>query len=88
MVANTMRSPRPAFKVAASSSSKRGAYGLSRPEYDPNTNPWKKYQLKLIPKRINGKWYKPGAWVYRRYVLSPGGGYWKYGDDFDYMRGK
>ena len=54
----------------------------------PPENPWEKYQLKLLPKRINGKWYRPGSWVYRRWVLTPGGGYYKYGDDFDYMRGR
>jgi hypothetical protein len=78
---------KPAFKVAASRAS-RGRNGLGRPEYDPDPNPWEKYRLKLLPKRINGRWYKAGSWVYRRWMPSPGGGYWKYGDDFDYMRGK
>ena len=78
---------KPAFKVAASGPSGRGGR-RSRPAYEPDPNPWERYQLKLLPKKINGKWYKPGSWVYRRYVLSPGGGYWKYGDDFDFMRGR
>lgn len=86
MVANTLAAPRPAFKVAASSPAK--IRGRKRPEYEPDPNPWERYQLKLLPKRINGKWYKPGSWVYRRYVLTPGGGYYKYGDDFDFMRGR
>ena len=29
---------------------------------EPPENPWEKYQLKLLPKRINGKWYKHGSW--------------------------
>lgn len=79
----------PAMKVAGNSPARiRGRNGLGRPDYAPDPNPWEKYQLKLLPKRINGKWYKPGDWVYRRYVLSPGGGYYKYGDDFDFMRGR
>lgn len=55
---------------------------------EPPKNPWEKYQLKLLPKKINGKWYKPGSWVYRRFVMTPGGGYYRYGDDFDFMRGR
>lgn len=89
MVANTLPAPKPAFKVAGTSSGRaRGRrYGLLVPD-EPPLNPWKPYQLKLLPKRINGRWYKPGSWVYRKWVLSPGGGYWKYGDDFDFMRGQ
>ena len=78
---------KPAFKVAAMGPSGR-AGRRSKPDYAPPENPWQKYQLKLLPKRINGKWYRPGSWVYRRWVLTPGGGYYRYGDDFDYMRGK
>jgi hypothetical protein len=39
----------------------------------------------LIPKRINGRWY----WcehAYRYWCLSPGGGFWRYGDEFDYLK--
>ena len=57
--------------------------GLVEP---PKENPWKKYRLKVFPRRINGVWYKPGSIVYRRFVLSPGGGFYEYGDDFDYLR--
>ena len=78
---------KPAFKVAAGGSLNRGRR-LPRTEYQTPENPWEKYKLKLLPKRINGRWYKPGAWVYRKFVMTPGGGYYKYGDDFDYMRGK
>ena len=79
----------PAMKVAGSSPRHGGGYvrpggGLVQPE--PKENPWKKYRLKVFPRRINGKWYKPGEWVWRRYVLSPGGGFYEYGDQFDYMR--
>lgn len=74
-----------ALKVAATGPSRR-----SRPRLDesPWSNPWEPYQLKLLPKRINGRWYKPGSWVYRKFVTTPGGGYYKYGDDFDFMRGR
>lgn len=37
------------------------------------------------PVRINGKWY----WltrVYRKFLLSPGGGFYKYGDAFDKLK--
>ena len=57
-------------------------------EYQTPDNPWQRYQIKLLPKQINGKWYTAGDWVYRRWVFGPGGGHWKYGDDFDFMRGK
>lgn len=79
---------KPAFKVAGDGP-RRGIgkpYSVIIDELDP-PNPWKKYQLKLLPKRINGKWYRPGDWVYRRRANSPGGGFWVYGDDFDFMRG-
>ena len=80
---------KPAFKVAATGPSGRGGrrYGVLVDD-EPPKNPWEKYQLKLLPKRINGKWYRPGSWVYRRWVLTPGGGYYRYGDDFDFMRGR
>lgn len=38
------------------------------------------------PRKINGRWYWPGAQVYRRYSLSPGGGFWTYGDEFDILK--
>lgn len=46
---------------------------------------WEPYRLKL-PRKINGRWYWPGARVYRYIILSPGGGYWCYGDDFDVLK--
>jgi hypothetical protein len=75
-----------ALKVA--STSRRGfitgrRHGLL---VDPPTNPWQPYRLKLLPKRINERWYKPGDMVYRRWLFSPGGGFWQYGDEFDYLR--
>lgn len=80
----------PAFKVAASGPARirgRNFTGVIIDDLDP-PNPWKKYKLKLMPKRINGVWYKPGDWVYRKRVHGPGGATWIYGDDFDFMRGK
>ena len=79
-----------AMKVAGNGPARirgRNFTGVIIDELEPE-NPWQRYKIKLMPKRINGKWYKPGDWVYRRWVLSPGGGYYKYGDDFDYMRGR
>jgi len=45
---------------------------------------WKKH-YSFIPRKINGKWYWL-SYVYRYYTLSPGGGFWKYGDSFDALR--
>jgi hypothetical protein len=45
---------------------------------------WSKHYCKW-PRRINGRWYWR-EYVWRRYVLSPGGGFWEYGDDFDMLR--
>lgn len=85
-----MKLTKPAFKVAAMGPTGRGGRRITGVILDELTpeNPWKPYKLKLLPKRINGKWYKPGDWVYRRRVLSPGGGFYQYGDDFDFMRGR
>lgn len=44
-------------------------------------DPWYAWR----PVRINGKWY----WftkVYRRFLSSPGGGFYKYGDTFDILK--
>ena len=37
------------------------------------------------PKKINGRWYWR-KYVYRYHVLSPGGGFWRYGDEFDILK--
>jgi len=73
-----------AYKVAAGFAGKRRS-ASSRFE-EPVKNPWEPYQLKIFPKKINDRWYAPGDMVYRRFVSSPGGGYWQYGDDFDYLK--
>ena len=49
-------------------------------------NPWEPYRILFYPRLINGRWYLPGDTVYRRWVLSPGGGYWQWGDDFDRLK--
>lgn len=80
----------PAMKVAGNSPGRmngRRYSGVIVDEVEPK-NPWRKYRLKLFPKRINGRWYKPGEWVYRRRAYGPGGATWIYGDDFDFMRGR
>ena len=38
------------------------------------------------PKRIKGKWYYFGKTAYRKFCLSPGGGFWEYGNDFDAIK--
>ena len=90
MVKNTMAAPYgPAMKVAGSSRrmSYNGASALGGVSAEPpKENPWRKYRLKVFPRRINGVWYAPGSIVYRRFVLSPGGGFYEYGDDFDYLK--
>ena len=75
-----------AYKVAAGFAGKRRSAG-SRFEEEPVKNPWEPYRLKIFPKKINEHWYAPGDMVYRKFVFSPGGGYWVYGDDFDFIRG-
>ena len=55
------------------------------PGFQPFTsNPWEKHWT-FFPRRINGKIYWC-EYVYRKFVLSPGGGFYKYGDDFDVLR--
>ena len=39
-----------------------------------------------LPRKINGRWYWPGSRVYRYRRISPGGGLWIYGDEFDILR--
>ena len=40
----------------------------------------------IFPRVINGRWYCRED-VYRRWVSSPGGGFWQYGDEFDILKG-
>jgi len=39
----------------------------------------------IFPRRINGRWYCR-EYVYRKFVSSPGGGFWQYGDEFDVLK--
>jgi hypothetical protein len=39
----------------------------------------------IVPRRINGRWYCR-EYVYRYWCLSPGGGFWRYGDEFDILK--
>lgn len=50
-----------------------------------NPRKWESVKLK-VPRRINGRWYWPGSRVYRYYTMSPGGGFWTYGDEFDILK--
>lgn len=79
---------KPAFKVAGNSPRKISGRNFTGVIIDelPQKNPWEPYRLKIFPKQINERWYVPGDMVYRRFVPSPGGGYWQYGDDFDYLK--
>jgi hypothetical protein len=39
-----------------------------------------------FPRQINSRWYWRTT-VYRKWILlSPSGGFWKYGDDFDRLK--
>ena len=46
--------------------------------------PWREHYA-LIPRRINGRWYWLTT-VYRKFLLSPGGGFYRYGDIFDVLK--
>jgi hypothetical protein len=74
-----------AYKVAANSHPGRRIKGVVFDEL-PKTNPWEPYRLKLFPKKINERWYKPGDVVYRMRAFGPGGVHWQYGDEFDYLK--
>jgi hypothetical protein len=45
---------------------------------------WEPYYT-ILPRKINGRWYCCSR-VYRRFNLDSQGGYYKYGDAFDYLR--
>lgn len=74
-----------AYKVAGNSNRARGSriHGIIIDELD-KINPWKPWYA-WRPKLINGRWYWC-TWIYRKFVLSPGGGYYVYGDQFDYLK--
>lgn len=75
-----------AYKVASGFSGKRRSANARFAEQETK-NPWEPYRLKIFPRLINERWYVPGDVVYRRFVFSPGGGHWVYGDDFDFIKG-
>jgi hypothetical protein len=78
-----------AYKVAGNSRrmSYNGAGNLAgTTESWPQDNPWQPHKIKFFPRTINGRMYWPGEVVYRRWQLSPGGGFWQYGDEFDYLK--
>ena len=76
-----------AYKVAGSRRmSYNGAGKFAQQNTAPKENPWHPYRLKLFPKRINGNWYLPGDTVYRKRTFGPGGTWWQYGDEFDYLK--
>ena len=58
-----------------------GTSGLWKPGNPPK---WEKHWT-IVPRTINGKSYWC-EYVYRKYVLSPGGGFWRYGDEFDVLK--
>lgn len=65
-----------------------GSYSISSGgvTFDFKKEPWKwQRHYAWLPKRINGRWY----WfkhVYRYWCIGPGGGFWRYGDDFDILK--
>jgi hypothetical protein len=54
------------------------------PPENPAPPPWEKYYC-CIPRRINGRWYWRD-YVWRRFILTPGGGFYRYGDEFDILK--
>lgn len=50
----------------------------------PQTPRWRKWWA-WRPVRIGGQWYW-GKEVYRHWVLSPGGGFWRYGTILDVLK--
>jgi hypothetical protein len=49
-----------------------------------NASKWQPYYCKF-PKKVGKKWFWRST-IYRKFVLSPGGGFWKYGTEFDVMQ--
>jgi hypothetical protein len=45
---------------------------------------WERHWI-MIPRYINGRWYCR-EYVYRYWCLAPGGGFWRYGDEFDILK--
>jgi hypothetical protein len=58
--------------------------GMPIPGMDRQQARWEKHFI-IWPKIINGRWYCRD-WVWRRWVIGPGGGFWQYGDAFDRLR--
>lgn len=48
------------------------------------TQQWEPH-LSWIPRKIGKSWYWHSP-IYRKFVLSPGGGFWKYGTEFDVLK--
>lgn len=46
---------------------------------------WEVYRS-WVPRKVGKRWYMPGRLLYRKFVLAPGGGFWKYGTEFDVMK--
>jgi hypothetical protein len=74
-----------AYKVAMGQMSSRRATKSDVDSWPPD-NPWQPHKIRFFPRAINGRMYWPGDIVYRRWALSPGGGFWQYGDEFDYLK--
>lgn len=49
-----------------------------------NPPEWEQHYC-ICPRKINGRWYWL-EYVHRKFVLSPGGGFWRFGDDFDRLK--
>lgn len=41
--------------------------------------------ISWVPRKIGKRWYWRSP-IYRKFVLSPGGGYYKYGTEFDVLK--
>lgn len=60
---------------------------LSDPAWRDKTNAMAKWEpyTSWIPRKIGRRWYWHSP-IYRKYQLSPGGGFYKYGTEFDVLK--
>lgn len=60
---------------------------MTDPQWRDKTNAmaeWEPY-TSWIPRKIGKRWYWHSP-IYRKYQLSPGGGFYKYGTEFDVLK--
>jgi hypothetical protein len=40
----------------------------------------------FMPRKVGKRWYMPGRLLFRKFVMSPGGGFYQYGTEFDVLK--